>query len=565
MLPAPMRLPRSTLLALSLLAGCVGPDAVAPQPLRPHILLIVADDLGYSDLGTYGSEIPTPHLDELARSGLRASDFYVSCQGGPSRAMLLTGVDNNVAGLGISGGRRPLPSQAGLPAYAGHLSDAVVTVASLLRDAGYHTVMAGKWSLGEQPSDLPRARGFERSFVLHDPAASHWSDMRSAMPGREQARYTRDGQDVEELPADYFSTRAYTDFVIEGIGEALERDRRFFAFLSYQAPHGPLADEGRDDFSGRYDDGYDAIRKSRLLRMQILGLVGQAVQPFPGLPTIPRWSDLSAEQQRRQARRMELYASMVAGMDFHLGRLLDYLREAGAIDDTLIVFLSDSGPEPRRQPRDVDGPQRAWFLRRFPARDPELWGQPGSFVNVGPAWAQVSSVPFRLFKGTLAEGGIRSPLIVSGPGVRGPDRFGRPHIAKDMLHVMDLAPTFLELAGVPHPEHYRGRVVAPLQGRSLVPVLRGGSIEPRRWHGFAYAEMGAVRDGRWKLVRMPPPFGVDRWRLYRLDHDPSELFDLSTEEPERVEQLTLLFGRYALENGVVLPPLPSQKPSPSER
>jgi arylsulfatase A-like enzyme len=560
-----MRRSRSTLLALVLLTGCVGPDVVAPQPARPHILLILADDLGYSDLGSYGSEIPTPHLDGLAGAGLRAADFYVSCQGGPSRAMLLTGVDNNLAGLGISGGRRPQPIQAGLPAYAGHLSDGVVSVASLLRDAGYYTVAAGKWSLGEQRSDRPAARGFERSFVLHDSAASHWADMRSAVPGRERARYTRDGRDVQELPADYFSTRALTDFVIEGIGEALEGERRFFAYLSYQAPHGPLADEGRDDFSGRYDDGYDAIRKKRLLRMKILGLVDRAVRPFPGIPTVPRWSDLSSQQQQRQARRMELYASMVAGMDFHVGRLLDYLREAGAIEDTLIVFLSDSGPEPRQRPHGSDGPQGEWRTRQFPLRDTAQWGHPGSFVHVGPAWAQVSSVPFRLFKGTLAEGGIRSPLIVSGAGVRGSDAVGRHRISHDLLHVMDLAPTFLELAGVPHPESYRGRPVVPLQGRSLVPLLRGGRIDPRRWQGFAYADMGAVRDGPWKLIRMPAPFGVDSWRLYRLDHDPSELFDLSAKEPGRVEQLTLLFERYALENGIVLPPLPSQNPSPSER
>jgi arylsulfatase len=540
----------------------MSPDAPAPRPERPNILLIVADDLGYSDLGAYGSEIPTPHLDALAAAGLRATDFYVSCRGGSSRAMLLTGVDNHVAGLGVSDGRAPEPSQAGLPGYAGHLSERVVTVASLLRDAGYHTTVAGKWVLGNDVSNRPRARGFEHSFVLYDSAASHWSDMRSAVPGRERAHYTRDGSDVDALPPDYFSTRYVTDFVIDSIGKARDEDRPFFAYLAYQAPHGPLADEGREDFSGRYDEGYDAIRKERLLRMKGLGLVAQDVRPFPGIPTIPSWSDLSPQQQRRQARRMELYASMVSGIDFHVGRLLDFLRKADAIDDTLVVFLSDSGPEPRRRPPGTLGPQREWFERQFPAQDVADWGLEGSFVNVGPAWAQVSSVPFRLFKGTLAEGGIRSPLIVSGPGVKGPDSLRRHRIARGLLHVTDLAPTFLELARIDHPSTYRGRAVAPLQGRSLVPVLAGARSGPRPWQGFAYADQGAVREGRWKLVRMPPPFGLDRWRLYRLDHDPSELFDLSTKHPARVEQLTALFQRYAHENGVVLPALAPSEAEP---
>lgn len=555
-----------TILAAALLAACARPVEVPePRVSRPSFLLIVADDLGFSDLGAYGSEIPTPHLDGLAASGLRASDFYVSCRGGPSRAMLLTGVDNHVAGLGVSGGRPPDASQAGRPAYAGQLSDRVVTVASLLRDAGYHTLVAGKWALGEEADDLPEARGFARSFVLHDPAASHWADMRSAVPGRGRAHYTRDGREVETLPSGYFSTRSLTDYVIHGISEALHQDRPFFAYLSYQAPHGPLADEGREDFTGRYDHGYDAVREDRLLRMKILGLVGQEVRPYPGIPTIPRWADLSPEQQRDQARRMELYASMVAGIDFHVGRLLDFLRGAGALDDTVIVFLSDSGPEPRGRPPGSRGPQRRWFEDQFPLQDRTHWGRAGSFVGVGPGWAQVSSVPFRLFKGTLAEGGIRSPLIVSGAGVKGPNATGRPRVARDLLHVMDLVPTFLELADVPHPHNHGGREVAPLQGRSLVPLLAGARAAPRSWHGFGYADQGAVRAGRWKLVLMPPPFGVGRWRLYRLDHDPSELFDLSEQEPDRVEQLSSLFTRYAEENGVVLPALAAQKPRPSDR
>ncbi|MEN8183903.1 MAG: sulfatase-like hydrolase/transferase, partial [Myxococcota bacterium] len=288
---------RPTLVGILLAAGvaltCASAEVHDPAVERPSFLVIVADDLGYSDLGAYGGEIPTPNLDALAISGLRATDFYVSCRGAPSRAMLLTGVDNHVAGFGVSDGRHPEPIQKGQPGYEGRLSERVVTVASLLRDAGYHTSMAGKWALGEEPGNLPRARGFERSFVLHDAAASHWQDMRSAVPRRPRARYTRDGADVESLPAGYFSTRFFTDFVLESIAEARAAGRPFFSYLSFQAPHGPLADDERVSFSGRYDEGFDAIRNARLLRMKTLGLLDQSVQPYPGIPTVPSWSDLS--------------------------------------------------------------------------------------------------------------------------------------------------------------------------------------------------------------------------------------------------------------------------------
>ncbi len=543
------------------LAGCTTSEALPILRERPNILLIVANDLGYSDLGIYGSEIPTPNLDGLALSGLRATNFYVSSESAPTRAMLLTGVDNHVAGFGAFRGRLAA-NQRGQPGYAGRLSEGVVTVASLLRDAGYHTVVAGEWGLGGTPESLPAARGFERSFVLHDEAASHWGDMKSAVPGRQRAHYTEDGRDVAELPSDYFSTRSFTDFVIENIAEAYAYGRPFFAVLSLQAPHGPLAAERPRRFAGRYDAGYDAIRKARLLRMKRMGLVREEVKPYPGIPTVPMWSALDREQQREQARRMELYASMVESLDIHVGRLLDYLREIDEYEDTLIVFLSDNGAEPGdRGPAGMDARNREWYARHFPESDFENWGRQGSFSEYGPAWAQVGMVPFRLFKGTHAEGGIRSPLIASGPGVA-----GRGKISRKLLHVMDLAPTFLELANVAHPREYGGRAVAPLQGMSLVPLLAGGRHAGRRphdWLGFEFAGDRAIRRGPWKLVWMPPPFGPGKWRLYRLDRDPTELFDRSEGKPDEKRALLAIWEEYARANGVVSPEA-AQKSSPSD-
>ncbi|MDH3211300.1 MAG: arylsulfatase [Myxococcales bacterium] len=544
------------------LGGCLFPETPVRTRERPNILLVVADDLGYSDLGAYGSEIPTPRLDALAESGLRATDFYVSPRGAPSRAMLLTGVDHHIAGFG-NVGRRLAPNQEGRPGYEGRLNGHVVTVASLLKDAGYHTYMAGKWELGEGPQSLPAARGFERCFALHDGAASHWDDMSSAIPGRRRARYTEDGRDVAELPTDYFSTRTFTDFIIRRIEENRGDGRPFFAYLAYQAPHGPLAvpDDWRDRSAGRYDRGYDAVRGLRLLRMKRAGLLPQSVHPYPGIPTVPAWKDLSEDQRREQARKMELYAAMVENLDFHLGRLLDRLRAIGEYDDTLVVVLSDNGTEPGdRGPAGMDSRDREWYAQQFPDSDFGNWGRKGSFVEYGPAWAQVGMLPFRLFKGTMAEGGIRSPLIVSGPGVA-----ERGKLSHAILHVTDLTPTFLALAQVSHPTTYRGRAVAPLQGASLLPLLAGkrrAKAGPHAWLGFELAGERALRRGPWKLLWMPPPFGAGTWRLYRLDRDPAELYDRSDQKPALLRDLLVLWEEYAKANGVVVPEGP-QKSSPS--
>ncbi len=549
-----MRTPVATGLAViaALLSGaCRTPETPEPTRDQPNILVIVADDLGYSDLGVYGGEIPTPNLDALAASGTFATDFYVSSWGEPTRAMLLTGVDNHVAGFGASS-RRLLPTQEGKPGYEGRLRPNVVTVSTLLGGAGYHTCMAGKWEIGSGPLNRPASRGFERSFALHDSSASHWSDMKSGVPGRDRAHFTENGRDVTKLPEDYFSTRFFTDFIAECIEDNRADGRPFFAYLAFQAPHGPLAapDEWRDRFAGRYAEGFDAIREARLLRMKQRKIVHPEVRPFPGIPTVPMWKDLSDEQKREQARKMEIYAAMVANLDFHVGRLLNYLRAIGEYHETLVVFLSDNGAEPGdRGPDGMDPRNRDWYAQQFPERGMEYWGRPGSFIEYGPAWAQVGTVPFQLFKGTLAEGGIRAPLVVSGPGVK------RKRVTRALLHVADLAPTFLERAGVSPEETVGDRWVAAIEGRSLAPLLSGARDArrgPHSWLGFAFSGDMAVRRDHWKLVRMPPPFGTGQWRLHRIDLDPSELYDRSERQPDVREELIGLWRLYAARNGVVV-------------
>jgi arylsulfatase A-like enzyme len=392
---------------------CLANVGALGEPLadKPNVLVIAADDMGYADLGCYGGEIRTPHLDALATKGILATQFYVSPTCSPTRAMLLTGTDNHVAGLGNMA-EWTGPKQKGKPGYEGHLNDRVVTVATLLRGAGYHTYMAGKWHLGEEPDRWPSARGFERDLCVLDGAGSHWSDMQGLNPAHPKLSVTHNGKKIDELPDGYFSTKNFTDSIKANIEENRNDGKPFFAYLAYQAPHGPLAvpDEWRDKYRSAYDGGYDELRTRRLARQKVLGLVEADTIGFPRLPEFPAWDKLTDEQRSKLARKMELYASMVENMDHHIGRLLKYLEGIGELENTLIVFFSDNGAAgedigeliKKLAPQALD-----WFGKAFDNRF-ENWGRRGSCVDYGPSWAQVSMVPFRQFKGFLAEGGIRA-------------------------------------------------------------------------------------------------------------------------------------------------------------
>ena len=521
---------------------------------KPNVLLVVADDMGYADLGSYGGEIRTPHLDALASRGIRATQFYTSPTCSPTRAMLLTGTDNHIAGLGNMAEWLG-PKQKGKPGYEGHLNDRVVTVATLLREAGYHTYMAGKWHLGEKPGMWPAARGFERDLSVLDGAGSHWRDMQGLNPARPKLTITRNGKKISELPEGYFSSKDFTDFIINSIEEHRNDDKPFFAYLAYQAPHGPLAvpDDWRDKGKARYDKGYDEVRKERLARQQQLGLVREDAVGFPRLPNIPAWDKLTDEHRRQMARKMELYAAMVENMDHHIGRLLNYLKQIGELDNTLIIFFSDNGAagEDIAELVKALAPQaKDWFAKTFDNRF-ENWGRPGSSVDYGPSWAQVSMVPFRQFKGVVAEGGIRAPLIVAGPGVK-----HKGKINHSLLHVMDIVPTVLELTGVKQPSEDSANIVAPIQGKSMLPLLAGRADAIRKetdWLGWELFGNRAIRQGDWKLLYLlKRAGGTGDWQLFNLREDPAELQDLSKKYPEKRDALLTLWEQYAKTNGVIV-------------
>jgi arylsulfatase len=519
---------------------------------KPNILLIVGDDIGYSDLGCFGGEIRTPNLDALATRGLRATSFCAGPTCSPTRSMLLTGVDHHVAGFGNMH-EYVGPEQKGKPGYEGHLNDRVASVAEVLREGGYHTYMAGKWHLGEEPHQWPAAKGFERDFTLMQGGGSNWSDMGYPNPAHPRLTYSRNGQPLAKLPDDHFSTQAFSDFIMACADEHQADGKPFFAYLSYQACHSPFAvpDDWLEKYQGAYDAGYDAVRAARIARMKEMGFIAKDAPAFPRLPSVPAWDTLTPEQRKLSARRMEIYAAMLENMDFHIGRVLGHLAKLGKLDNTLVIFMSDNGAEPLELlelAQKVD-PKMAEWLKANWNTQPEAWGRKGSISDYGVAWAQVGSGPFRLFKGHVTEGGIRVPLIVAGPGVKNGGA-----LTNALLHVTDLPVTFLDLAGVEHPSKTNAKLAAPI-GKSLAPLLGGSATAVRTdtdWFGEELFGNRAIRQGDWKLINMVKGAGGSGgWALFNLQSDPAEMVDLSKKEAAKYRELLAHWDEYAKQNGVI--------------
>ena len=535
------------LLALAVLVLSSVLSAANIEDKRPNILLVVVDDMGYSDIGCFGGEVRTPTIDALAESGLRMTSYYVAPTCSPTRSMLMTGTDNHLAGLGTMK-EALVDNQKGKPGYEGHINDRVVTIASLLRDAGYHTYMAGKWHLGTEIEHDPFNRGFEHAYTLLQGGASHFDD-EWMMYANYTPTYREDGQRVH-VPRGFFSSEFYVDKMINYIDRDKD-DKPFFGYLSFTAPHDPLhlPDEWLDKYKGRYDQGYDALRKERLDRMKKLGIVSKDVELSHRLPMIPEWDTMTVEQKRVEARRMELYAGMVENMDHHLGRLIKHLKETGKYDNTLIIFFSDNGAAATEfhQYPDTD---KAWIEKNSDNRY-ENMGKRGSRINMGFNWSVSSNTPLRYFKGVHSEGGIRVPCIIAGPGVK---KTGR--IDPALAHVMDIAPTLLDVAGVSHPSQFQGRKVLPMMGKSMLPYLEGkadvirNDSETVGWELFGRR---VIRQGRWKAIWLDSPLGTDDWQLFDIVSDPTERNDLAESHKDKLRELIMLWENYADSVGVVLP------------
>ena len=541
------------LLSFALIAaGCeknteLSGDSASAGLERPNILLIVADDMGYSDIGCFGGEIATPTLDRLAREGLMFTNFHVLPSCSPTRSVLMSGMDNHRAGLGTMGELKT-PEMEEHPGYAGYLNFEVAALPEVLKAGGYHTYLAGKWHLGGDENTSPHARGFEETFSLVPGGGSHWSDLKPLCPP-ETMIYLRNGKAVEELPEDFYSTRYYTDMLLQFMEQNKEDDKPFFACLSYTAPHDPLhaPREYIDKYKGKYDEGWDVLREARLQALKDLGIIGMDVEPFPRLASVKAWDDMSDDERQKAARDMEVYAAMVDYLDEQIKRVFDYLEEIGEYENTLIIFFSDNGANgamPTAYPGQTDE-----YLNSFD-NSLENRGLPNSFIETGPGWAQASMSPSRMFKGFAAEGGIKAPFLVKPPGGLA-DAGTMNH---SLFHVRDIMPTILDLAGITHTDQFDGRKVRPLQGQSVLGLFEGKVKLPYKEAsqvGYELFGLKAFFDGDWKILWMPPPFGPGEWELFNLKQDPAELTDLGAKHPEMLKAMITMWEQYKTDNGVL--------------
>jgi arylsulfatase A-like enzyme len=513
---------------------------------RPNILLIVVDDLGYSDLGVFGGEINTPNIDALASEGMLLTNFHTASVCSPTRSMLLSGIDNHLAGQGNMA-EAMADNQKGKPGYEGYLNFRIASMPALLKDANYRTYMAGKWHLGLEQETSPYARGFDRSFALLDGGAGHFTDLGIDI-NKKTASYREDNELVP-LPEDFYSTRSYTDKLIEYISSGQDDEQPFFAYLAYTAPHWPLQapTASIEKYKGKYDAGYDVIHAQRIKRMQEKGLIPAGMDIAPRLPGESAWEDLSDDAKKYEARMMEIYAAMVDDIDVNIGRLLKYLQDINERENTLIVFMSDNGAE--AAPLD-DWPVFGDWMEECCDNSYDNMGKADSYLFYGQNWGRVSTGPFRAYKGFASEGGVRAPAFIN---YKANIQAGQRN--NSMISVMDIMPTMLELAGTSHPgTHYKGREVYPIQGRSLMPIIVGEAKRVRTdedWLGAEVFDRRSITQGDWKLLLMEPPWGNGEWELYNLKNDPAEQHNLAASKKDRLQTMIELWKKYESENGII--------------
>lgn len=514
---------------------------------KPNILLILNDDMGFSDIGCYGGEIDTPNLDRLAYAGLRLSQFYNSPRCSPSRASLLTGLHPHQTGIGI------LTYPTGPEGYAGDLNQQCMTIAEVLGSAGYRCYMSGKWHVAsslEKPTDAwPMQRGFDDFYGTIIGAGSFFYP-NTLTRGNDNVDHEADND-----PA-FFYTDAISDEAVRQIHEHQSQcpDVPFFQYVAYTAPHWPLHahEEEIAKYRGRFDAGWDELREARLARLIEMGIIDPAWKLTGRDPSQPPWED--AEHKQWLLRCMEVYAAQIDRMDQGIGRVLQALEAAGNYDDTLIIFLSDNGACAEDIPENVEAEQMVneLMLARSHTRKGEevvfgntpdlLPGPENTYQSYGTAWANMSNTPFRLYKHWTHEGGVSTPAIFHWPNGIG-ELGGLRHTPCQLPDVMA---TVVELAGATYPEVYNARAIPPLEGRSLVSVMERDEL-PERPLFWEHEGNAAVRSGRWKLVKEYP----GHWELYDMIEDRTETNDIASEHPSVVEQLARQYEEWAARCGVI--------------
>ncbi len=519
-------------IALAFIAQLAAAGNLHAQQKKPNIILIMVDDMGYSDLGAYGSEIHTPNLDRLAKEGLRLKEFYNNSICAPTRASLMTGQYQHKAGVGY------FDVNLGLPAYQGFLNKESLTLAEVLKTAGYSTLMSGKWHVGNDSLAWPNQRGFERYYGVIGGGADYFDAKPMPLFGTEYpVVLVENNQRLHPADNSYYFTDEIAAHAVKYLDEQSKSNKPFFLYLAFNAPHWPLQALPEDiaKYKGRYDIGWDSLRSERLARQRQLGLLDPNQTIAPRDAEVPEWNSLTYDEKQLWKAKMEVYAAMVDRMDQGVGKVLDKLKALKKDDNTLIIFISDNGAPAE----DV----AHWGGKRA-ARNAGPVGTAGSFESQGKNWSYVSNTPFRAFKNFMYEGGISSPLIAWYPA-----RIKGGSIARGTAHLIDLAPTFYELAGARYPQQYKGVYPNPLPGRSLTGLFfRGEELhrdEPVFWER---AGNRAVRKGKWKLVSIYPQY---RWELYNIEEDRGETTDLAAKNPQLVNELSAAYFEWAKRTGVV--------------
>ena len=550
--------PATLLTALALLSPATL-GAQAAQPNRPNIVILLADDWGFSDVGAFGGEIATPNIDALAAKGVRFSNFHVAGSCSPTRAMLQTGVINHRAGLGNMPETIP-PEHLGKPGYETHLNNRVVTIAEQLRAVGYRTYLSGKWHLGQTPNTLPTARGYDHALALAQSGADNFEDKPNLLI-YDKTEWTEDGKPAK-LPKRFYSSTLIVDRMIGYIDRGKASEKPFLASVNFIANHIPVQARDADiaAYAGRYNAGWNVLRNERRA-----AAIAKGVMPV-GVPTVTMntsgdWSKLSAQQQRQRAGAMAAYAGMGTAMDREIGRLIAHLKAIGAYDNTIFVFLSDNGAE-ATDPMNM-GAFTRWNANQEYDQSIAQQGRPGSLTAQGAGFASASVSPLRGYKFTASEGGLRVPMIMAWPGnpaIKGGS------VAAGFAHVTDMPLTLLMLAGVaPQDGSVSGRRVEPMIGVDLSPMLTGAASSvhsPDKPLGYELSGNAVLFKGDYKLVKNLPPYGDGRWRLYNITTDPGEAHNLSGSEPERFVAMQKDYAAFAKANKVL--PLPEGYTAPDQ-
>lgn len=506
------------------LALTIGYSAGCEKQNQPHIVLIMADDMGYSDLGCTGGEIDTPNIDRLAETGVMMTRFYNSARCAPTRASLLTGLYPHQAGMGMMTEGLMTPDSTSIPAYQGYIKSSCPTLAEVLHENGYQTFLSGKWHVGDPEPSRPDHRGFERTFSLIW-GASNYFNLEPFITENMEIILEKDGEPIQTSD-DFYMTTAITDHALNFLDQR-DSEKPFFLYLSYTAPHWPLHALPKDieRYQGKYLRGWDAIRHERYSRMLELGVIPEHWKLSPAFYAndflTPDWDNLTTEQKQTWDKRMAVYAAQMYRMDAGIGHVMQKLEQKGIADNTIVLFLSDNGAC-----RAAIYAATGWCAERSGPV-----GSGDSFDSYGASWANVSNTPFRQFKATTYEGGIITPLIISWP-----DKLPSGRLVDAPGHIIDIMPTLLEAAGAGYPKRFNSNATPSMEGRSLLPLWRGerDAFERDRPLFWEHNENRAVRAGKWKLVYLKEK---DTWELYDMQGDGTECTDLADRYPDVVESL----------------------------